>query len=71
VEAWLAVHPRLQLSDWPTYCSHLNPVERLWLRLKNTVAANRLYGSIKRLRETTEAFFPQMTPEQALRWAAA
>ena len=42
VEAWRAVHPRLQLYDLPTYCSHLNPVERIWLRLKNTLAANRL-----------------------------
>lgn len=71
VEAWRAVHPRLQLYYWPKYCSHLNPVERIWLRLKNTLAANRLYGSMKLLLETTEAFFMQMTPEQALKWAAA
>jgi transposase len=71
VEAWLAVHPRVQWSDWPTYCSHVNPVECIWLRLKNTLAANRLYGSMKLVLETTEAFFLQMTPEQALRWAAA
>ena len=48
VEAWRAVHPRLPLYDWPTYGAHLHPVERLWLRLKNPVAANRLYGSMKR-----------------------
>ena len=71
VDAWLAVHPRLQLYYLPKYCSHLNPVECIWLRLKNTLAANRLYGSMKRLLETTEAFVLQMTPEQALRWAAA
>ena len=71
VEAWRAVHPRLQLSYLPKYCSHLNPVERIWLRRKNTLAANRLYGSMKLLLETTEAFFMQMTPEQALKWAAA
>lgn len=71
VEAWRAVHPRLQLYYLPKYCSHLHPVERIWLRLKNTLAANRLYGSMKLLRETTEAFCMQMTPEQALKWAAA
>jgi transposase len=71
VEAWLAAHPRLQLYYLPKYCSHLNPVERIWLRLKNTLAANRLYGSMKLLLETIEAFFMQMTPEQALKWAAA
>ncbi|HSO47995.1 MAG TPA: IS630 family transposase, partial [Rhizobiaceae bacterium] len=45
VKAWLAEHPRLQLFYLPTYCSHLNPVEQIWLRLKGGIAANRLYGS--------------------------
>jgi transposase len=70
VGEWLAVHPRLQLYYLPKYCSHLNPVEPIWLRLKNTLAADRLYGSMKLLLETTEAFFTAMTPEQALRWAS-
>ena len=65
-----AAHPRLHLYYLPKYCSHLNPVEPIWLRLKNTLAADRLYGSMKVLLETTEAFFAAMTPEQALRWAA-
>jgi transposase len=71
VSAWLPTHPRLQLCSLPTYCSHLNPVERIWLRLKNTVAANRLYGSMPLLLEAVDAFFTAMTPEQALTWAAA
>ncbi len=71
VDEWLALHPRLQLYYLPKYCSHLNPVEPIWLRLKNTLAANRLYGSMTMLLETMEAFFRGMTPEQALRWAAA
>jgi transposase len=70
VAEWLAVHPRLQLYDLPKYGSHVNPVELIWLRLKNTLAADRLYGSMKRLLETTDAFFTAMTPEQALRWAS-
>jgi len=71
VTDWVAVHPRLQLCYLPTYCSHLNPVERIWLRLKNTLAANRLYGAMRFLQETVEAFFTAMTPQQALTWAAA
>jgi transposase len=71
VTAWLPAHPRLQLCYLPKYCSHLNPVERIWLRLKNSVAANRLYGSMQLLLETVDAFFTGMTSEQALRWAAA
>ncbi|HBY97289.1 MAG TPA: IS630 family transposase [Chloroflexi bacterium] len=71
VTEWLAEHPRLQLLYLPTYCSHLNSVEQIWLRLKNKIAANRLYGSMKALLETVESFFNEMTPEQALVWAAA
>lgn len=70
VRDWLEIHPRLQLYYLPKYCSHLNPVEDIWLRLKNHVAANRLYGSMKVLLETVEAFFSDMTPENALTWAA-
>ena len=70
VKDWLAAHPRLQRYFLPTHCSHLNPVERLWLRLKGDLAANRLYGSITILLATVERFFTAMTPEQALRWAA-
>ncbi|HEX5501792.1 MAG TPA: IS630 family transposase [Thermomicrobiales bacterium] len=70
VTDWLAAHPRLQRHFLPTHCSHRNPVERLWLRLKGGLAAHRLYGSIAILLATVERFFAAMTPEQALRWAA-
>jgi transposase len=55
----------------PKYCSDLNPVENIWLRLKNKVAANRLYGSFQLLLEAVDRFFQEMSPEQALLWAAA
>ncbi len=71
VKAWLAAHPRLQRHYLPTYCSHLNPVERIWLQRKDDLAANRLYGSIKVLLVSVDRFFAAMTPEQALTWAAA
>lgn len=71
VKEWLAEHPRLQLHFLPTHCSHLNPVERIWLQLKGALAANRLYGSITLLLTTIDAFFAAMTPEHALTWAAA
>jgi|GEM_PF-3335809 hypothetical protein len=44
--------------------------KRIWLQLKNKLAANRLYGSIKVLLDTVESFFEEMTPEQAPVWAA-
>jgi transposase len=71
VTAWLPAHPRLQWCYLPKYCSHVNPVERIWLRLKNSVAAHRFYGSMPLRLETVDAFFTAMTSEQALRWAAA
>ncbi len=55
----------------PTYCSHLNPVENIWLRLKGQIAANRLYGSLQRLLDAVAYFFDDMTPELALPWADA
>jgi transposase len=71
VKAWLEAHPRLQLHYLPKYCSHLNPVEGIWLRLKGTIAADRLYGSMTALLEAADGFFQKMTPTQALTWAAA
>jgi transposase len=70
VKAWLVQHPRLQMHYLPKYCSHLNPVEAIWLRLKNTIAADRLYGSIHCLLEAVKRFFDEMTPSQARVWAA-
>ena len=71
VREWLGKHPRLQFYYLPKYFSHLNPVEHIWLRLKNKIAANRLYGSMQLLLETVETFFKEMTPEKAVAWAAA
>ena len=71
VTDWLTAHPRLRLFYLPTFCSHLNPVEAIWLRLKDKVAADRLYASMPLLLQTVERFFAEMTPEQALEWAAA
>lgn len=69
VAAWLDEHPRLQLHYLPKYCSHLNPVENIWLRLKERIAANRLHGSLDGLLEAATKFFDAMTPKLALRWA--
>lgn len=68
---WLATQPRLQLHFLPKYCSHLNPVEPIWLRMKGQIAANRLYGSITLVLQAVDLFFAGMTPAQALVWAGA
>jgi transposase len=71
VSAWLVEHPRIRLLFLPKYCSHLNPVEPIWSRLKDKVAANRLHGSIRILIDAVHNFFNGMTPEQALVWSGA
>jgi transposase len=70
VSASQETHPRLRLDYLPKYCSHVNPVERIWLQPKNALAANRLHISVRVLLETVEAFFTALTPEQTLTWAA-
>ncbi|MBI4322054.1 MAG: IS630 family transposase [Chloroflexi bacterium] len=71
VAEWLQEHPRLQLLYLPKYCSHLNPVENIWLRMKGEIAANRLYASMQLILDSVNEFFKQMTPDRALEWAAA
>lgn len=71
VAEWLQAHPRLKLFYLPKYCSHLNPVEQIWLRMKNKIASDRLYGSMQLLLDNVNKFFKEMTPDQTLEWAAA
>lgn len=71
VTDWLATQPRIQRHFLPKYCSHLNPVEPIWLRMKGQIAANRLYGSITLVLQAVDTFFARMTPAQALIWAGA
>ncbi|MBI2955009.1 MAG: IS630 family transposase [Chloroflexi bacterium] len=71
VAEWLQTHSRLHLLYLPKYCSHLNPVEQIWLRMKNKIAADRLYGSMQLLLDAVTRFFKEMSPDQALVWAAA
>lgn len=71
VRAWVADHPRVELLYLPAYSGHeQNPVEKVWWRLKDKVAANRLHGSLEELVATVHAFFASFTPEDALRLAA-
>lgn len=71
VRAWLADHPQIEVLYLPAYSGHeQNPVEKVWWRLKDKVAANRLHGSLDDLVATVHAFFASFTPEDALRLAA-
>jgi transposase len=71
VAAWLAEHPWVELLYLPAYSGHReNPVEKVWWRLKDRVAANRLHGSIAALEDAVHDFFASFTPQAALQLAA-
>jgi transposase len=71
VTAWLETHPRVQLLYLPPYSGHReHPVEKVWWRLKDQIAAHRLYGSIDALVEAVHAFFTSFSAEDARRLTA-
>jgi transposase len=71
VQVWLTEHPQVQLLYLPAYSGHKhNPVEKVWWRLKDRIAADRLHGSIDALIEGVHEFFGSFTRDEALRLAA-
>jgi transposase len=60
VQAMLSLlEHRLQVFWLPQYCPELNVIERFWLHLKQTVAANQLYRSIADLQQQVLHLFSQ------------
>lgn len=70
VQEWLASHPRVRLYHLPCYMPQLNPVEKIWWRLKAVVAANRLHGTMDALIDAVKTFFELLTASEALTLAA-
>jgi transposase len=71
VQAWLGAHPSVELLFLPSYAGHReNPVEKVWWRLKQQIAGNRLYDDVDALIAAVRQFFDSFTPEAALRLAA-
>jgi transposase len=71
VRTWAVAHPQVELLYLPAYSGHKeNPVEKVWWRLKDKVAGNRLHGSLEDLVTAIHAFFASFTPADALRLAA-
>ncbi len=72
VAAWLNEHTAVRLLYLPTYAGHReNPVEKVWWRLKNQVAANRLHADIDCLIEAVHEFFASLTPDAARQLVSA
>lgn len=71
VQRWLGEHTQVQLLFLPAYSGHRhNPVEKVWWRLKDQIAANRLHGSIDAMVVAIHDFFATFTSEDVLRLAA-
>jgi transposase len=71
VETWVGEQTRVQLLFLPAYSGHRhNPVEKVWWRLKDQIAASRLHGSIDAVVVAIHDFFATFTSENALRLVA-
>lgn len=71
-QKWLDQHPRLQLLYLPKYiAADLNPVEKVWWRLKDVIAANRCFKDLTELTSLTHRFFKNFSAQDALRLIAA
>lgn len=64
---WLNTHPMIQFLWLPKNNPQLNPVEKIWWRMKDTVAANRAYDSLKFLKKNCIDFLSKFTLEDAIR----
>jgi len=64
VRAWLSrPNCRINLIRLPTYCPHLNPIERLWGVMHQNVTHNRFYETQPQFAAAILAFFRKTIPK--------
>lgn len=67
VQAWLARPDcRIRLHSIPTYCPHLNPIERLWGVMHKHVTHNRCYATAREFAAAVLSFLRDTVPKN---WA--
>ena len=68
VQEWLALPGRrIKLHFIPTYCPHLNPIERLWGRsMHRNVTHNKCYATCTQFADATLGFLRETVPRN---WA--
>ena len=54
---------RIHLIQLPTYCPHLNPIERLWAVMHAHVTHNRFYPRQKQFADAILNFFRETIPK--------
>jgi hypothetical protein len=63
VQEWLARPDcRIKLHFIPTYCPHLNPIERLWGLMHRNVTHNKCYATYVQFAEATLSFLRENVP---------
>jgi len=64
VEEWLKkADCRVVLHFIPTYCPHLNPIERLWLLMHKNLTHNRCYAKFKDFKKAILNFLRNSVPK--------
>jgi len=63
VQEWLA-RPgcRIKLHFIPSYCPHLNPIERLWGLMHRNVTHNKCYATCRQFANATLGFLRETVP---------
>ena len=65
VREWLAPPGcRIKLPFVPTYCPHLNPIERLWGPMHRNITRNRTHKTIKDFAKSSWTSYPQKCPKK-------
>ena len=63
VQEWLAQPGRrIKLHFIPTYCPHLNPIERLWGVMHRNVTHNKCYATCAQFADATLGFLREKVP---------
>ncbi len=57
----------IELWFLPPYSPELNPVERLWKRMKQVMLHNRIYDSLFHLEEAIIQFFSELTTTETMK----
>ena len=67
VQEWLERPDcRIRLHFIPSYCPHLNPIERLWGVMHRNVTHNKCYATVAQFADATLGFLRQNVPRN---WA--
>ena len=71
VQAWMQQPDRrVVLHFIPTYCPHLNPIERLWGVMHENVTHNRYYTTFKAFADAVLTFLTQTVPKHFDRFSS-